>query len=82
VNIQRGRLVSGGRLQVPADFRRLLRLNDGDPVTMQVIDGELHVRPLRDAIARVQARFRKYAQPGASAADELIAERRAEADRE
>jgi len=82
MNIQRGKLVSGGRLQVPADFRRLLGLHDGDSVTMQVIDGELHVRPYRDVIAQVQAQFRQYAKPGVSIADELIAERRAEAERE
>jgi bifunctional DNA-binding transcriptional regulator/antitoxin component of YhaV-PrlF toxin-antitoxin module len=82
MNIQRGKLVSGGRLQVPADFRRLLGLHDGDPVTMQVIDGELHVRPLRDVIAQVQTQFRRYAKQGTSIVDELIAERRAEAEKE
>jgi antitoxin PrlF len=82
MNIQRGKLVSGGRLQVPRDFRRLLGLSDGDSVTMQVIDGELHVRPYRDVIAQVQAQFRQYSKPGVSIVDELIAERRAEAERE
>lgn len=67
---------------MPRDFRRLLGLNDGDSVTMQVIDGELHVRPYRDVIAQVQAQFRQYAKPGVSIVDELIAERRAEAERE
>jgi antitoxin PrlF len=76
MNVQRGRLVSGGRLQVPADMRRLLGLEDGDPVTMRVIDGELHIRPLRDALARVQNRLRGYALEGALLSDELIADRR------
>lgn len=82
MNVQRGRLVSGGRLQVPADFRRLLGLNDGDSVVMEVVDGELHVKPYRDVIAGVQERLRPYIQPGVSIVDELIAERRAEAERE
>jgi antitoxin PrlF len=82
MNVQRGKLVSGGRLQVPADIRRALGLSDGDPVTMEVVDGELRVRPLRETLARIRARLRPYLPAGVSLADELIADRRAEADRE
>ena len=76
MNAQRGKLVSGGRLQVPADIRRALGLADGDPVLLRVVDGELHVRPLHNALSRVQARLRTHIPAGASLSDELIAERR------
>ncbi|RZM08846.1 MAG: AbrB/MazE/SpoVT family DNA-binding domain-containing protein [Sphingomonas sp.] len=79
MSVQRGRIVAGGRLQVPADIRRLLGLADGDPVVMRVIDGELHVRPIRDALSRIQARLRDYVPADADLADELIADRRVEA---
>ena len=82
MNIQRGKLVSGGRLQVPAEIRRALGLSDGDAVTMEVVDGKLLVRPYREVIANVQAQFRQYAKPGVSIVDELIADRRAEAERD
>jgi antitoxin PrlF len=82
MNIQRGKLVSGGRLQVPADIRRALGLKDGDAVTLEVVDGELRVVPYREVIRRVQERFRRAVPPGASLVDEFIAERRAEAERE
>jgi antitoxin PrlF len=85
MNIQRGKLVSGGRLQVPADIRRALGLKDGDTVTMEIVDGRLQIRPYRDVIADVQARMRAHLPPGvtgASVVDEFIAERRAEAERE
>jgi AbrB family looped-hinge helix DNA binding protein len=82
MNIQRGKLVSGGRLQLPAELRRELSLADGDTVLMEVVDGELHVRPLRDAVARVQARLRQFVPADVSLSDELIADRRAAADRE
>lgn len=82
MNAQRGKLVSGGRLQVPADIRRELGLADGDPVVMRVVDGELHVRPMRDVLSRVQARLRAFVPADASLSDELIADRRAEAKRE
>jgi AbrB family looped-hinge helix DNA binding protein len=82
MNAERGKLVSGGRLQLPARVRRELGLNDGDAVLMEVVEGELRVRPYRDVLAGIQARLRKYVPEGVSLADELIAERRAEAARE
>ena len=82
MNVQRGKLVSGGRLQVPADFRRALGLNDGDAVTMEVVDGELRVRSYRETLSRIQERMKPYVIPGVSIVDELIAERRAEAEKE
>jgi AbrB family looped-hinge helix DNA binding protein len=82
MNAQRGRLVSGGRLQVPADMRRELGLADGDPVLLRVAGGELHVRPVKTAVARVQDRLRAYLTGEGSLADELLAERRQAADDE
>jgi len=82
MNVQRGKLVSGGRLQVPAEFRRAMGIADGDAVMMELVDGELHIRPYRDALSRVQARLKKYVPEGISLSDELIADRRAAADHE
>jgi antitoxin PrlF len=82
MNIQRGKLVSGGRLQVPADIRRTLGLADGDPVTLEVVGRTLHVRPLSETLASVRERLRQYIPEGVSLADELIADRRAAAETE
>jgi antitoxin PrlF len=82
MNVQRGKLVSGGRLQLPAELRRALSLTDGDTVLMEVVDGEIHVRPLRDAVMRVQTRLRAFVPADVSLSEELIADRRAAADRE
>jgi AbrB family looped-hinge helix DNA binding protein len=82
MNMQRGKLVSGGRLQVPADIRHALGLADGDAVMMRVVDGVLQVRPARDAVERVQRRLAAYRVPGALLSDELIADRRAAAQNE
>jgi bifunctional DNA-binding transcriptional regulator/antitoxin component of YhaV-PrlF toxin-antitoxin module len=82
MNAERGRLVSGGRLQIPARVRRELGLRDGDAVLMKTVRGELRVRPLRDVVAGIQARLRKFVPEDVSLADELIADRRAEARRE
>jgi antitoxin PrlF len=82
MNSRRGKLVSGGRLQLPAELRRLLSLADGDTVLMEVVDGELRVRPLHDTVARVRARLRQFVPADASLSEELIADRRSAADRE
>ncbi|HMU23193.1 MAG TPA: AbrB/MazE/SpoVT family DNA-binding domain-containing protein [Sphingorhabdus sp.] len=82
MNAQRGKLVSGGRLQVPADIRRALGLADGDPVLLRIVDGELHVRPVHNALSRVQARLRAHIPSGASLSDELIADRRQASEHE
>lgn len=82
MNVQRGKLVSGGRLQLPAEIRRALSLSDGDTVLIEVVDGEIHVRPYRDAVARVQAKLRQYVEPGRSLSEELISDRRAAANNE
>lgn len=82
MNAHNGKLVSGGRLQLPSDVRRELGLADGDQVVMRVVDGELHVSPRRDVLKRIQAMLQPYALVDGSVADELIAERRAEAARD
>jgi bifunctional DNA-binding transcriptional regulator/antitoxin component of YhaV-PrlF toxin-antitoxin module len=58
-------------------MRRVLGLADGDAVLLELVDGEIHVRPLRDAVSRVQARLREYIPAETLLSDELIADRRA-----
>lgn len=79
MNVQRGKIVSGGRVQLPADVRRALSLSDGDTVLIEVVDGEVHLRPMRAAIRRIQDRTRPFRIEGVSVVDELIADRRREA---
>jgi AbrB family looped-hinge helix DNA binding protein len=78
----RVRLGEGGRLVIPAAIRKELGLKVGDDVILEVDDGALRVRSLKDAIAHAQALVRRHVPEGRSLADELIAERRREAARE
>lgn len=77
----RGRVVSGGRLQIPSDVRKELGLADGDDVRLEVVDGELRVRTFKSALARVRAMVRERVPANVSLSDELIADRRDEAAR-
>jgi AbrB family looped-hinge helix DNA binding protein len=78
----RTRIGAGGRLVIPAEIRRALGLEDGEPVVMRVEDGELRIWTISEGIRRVQERAKPYVTPGKLASDELIAERRAEVARE
>ena len=82
MSAERGRLVSGGRLQIPARIRRELGLKDGDAVVMEMVEGELRLRPYRAILAEITASLRQYIPESVSLSDELIADRRAEAERE
>lgn len=79
---QRVKVVEGGKLVIPAAFRREMGISPGDTVIVELDQGELRVRSLSAAIRRVQARMRELNPDGRSLADELIADRRAEAARE
>lgn len=79
----RVRIGPGGRVVIPARFRKALGVDIGDDMVMELKDDELRLRSRRAAIKRVQAMVRKYIpDEKRSLADELIAERREEAARE
>ena len=78
----RTRVGAGGRIVIPAEIRRELGMQEGEPVVMRVEDGELRIWTIDEAIRRVQERAKPYIIPGRLASDELIAERRAEVARE
>jgi len=78
----RARITEGGRVVIPAEFRRQLDLQPGAEVILDVTDGELRIRSLRRAIERAQTLVRRHVPEGVSLADELIRERREAARRE
>ncbi len=75
-------IAEGGRIVIPAKYRRALGLQVGDEVILQLAEGELRILPRRQVAKRVQELVSRYVPSGRSLADELIAERRAEAKRE
>jgi antitoxin PrlF len=77
-----GRVAEGGRIVIPAEYRRALGIAVGDEVILELADGEIHVFTRQHAIERAQALMRQYIPEGRNLVDELIAERHAEAERE
>jgi len=68
----------GGRLVIPAAYRKALGLKPGDEVVLMLEEGEIRVVSTRRAIARSQALVRRYVPEGQSLSGELIRERREE----
>jgi AbrB family looped-hinge helix DNA binding protein len=78
----RTKVSHGGRVVIPAEFRRALGLNEGDEVILFLQDGEVRMVTPERAIDLAQELVRQYVPTGVSLVDELIAERRREAERE
>jgi bifunctional DNA-binding transcriptional regulator/antitoxin component of YhaV-PrlF toxin-antitoxin module len=76
------RIEPGGRVTIPEPLLEKLDLEVGDVVILEEGGGELRLRSLGRAIADIQALVRGYVPEDVSLADELIAERRREAERE
>jgi len=71
----------GGRLVIPAAYRKALALKPGDEVFLVLKDGEIRIVSTRQAIAQAQTLVRRYVPKGRSLSEELIEERHEEAAR-
>lgn len=75
-------VAEGGRVVIPAEYRKALGLQVGDAVILRLEENELRLVTLDQAIARAQAVVRRYVPADRSLSEELLAERRREAERE
>ena len=76
------RIAAGGRIVIPADFRREMGADVGDEVILRFVDGEVHILTRPQAVRRAQALVRNKIPAGRSLVKELLQERRKEAKRE
>jgi AbrB family looped-hinge helix DNA binding protein len=70
-----------GRVVVPSSIRRALSLLPNQPLVAHVEEGRLVIEKRETVLARVKARFSKVPK-GVDLAEELIGDRRKEAERE
>lgn len=74
------KLAIGGRIVIPAEYRRALGIEIGDEIIVRLVDGELRIMTRAEAIKRAQAGVTKHTVKNKrSLVDELSRERRAEA---
>ena len=71
-----------GRIVIPFRMRRALGLKPGDTVVMALEDGALRIEPHGTRLRQIQAELKRFARPGAPASEELVADRREEANSE
>lgn len=78
----RVKVCEGGRIVIPAEFRKAIDVHTGDILMLSLEGNELHLFTVDEAVRQAQEVFRKYIPEGRSIVDEFIAERHAEAERE
>lgn len=78
----RARINQQGRIVIPAECRAAAGINPGDDLLVEVVgEGELRLRTAARAIKAAQDIVARYVPKGRDLVAELIAERRAEAER-
>jgi AbrB family looped-hinge helix DNA binding protein len=76
------KIAAGGRIVIPADFRRQLGAAVGDEVILRLVDGTIHVMTRSQAIRKAQELVRKTIPQNRSLVQELLGERRKDSARE
>ena len=79
---RRVRVDPGGRVVVPAGFRKALGIRNGQEVLMVLDDGFVRLQTVDAALERVRAIARRRRMGSTSVVDDFITERRAEAAKE
>ena len=74
------RVIEGGRIVIPAAVRRSLQIREGDALLLEVEADGIKLRTRAESLRRARERMARFKDPTRSRADELIAERRAEAN--
>jgi AbrB family looped-hinge helix DNA binding protein len=73
------KVCEGGRVVIPAEFRKAMGIEIGDELILHMEHGKIELFTRKQAIQYVQEEFANYVKDGRQLADELITERRNEA---
>jgi AbrB family looped-hinge helix DNA binding protein len=76
------KVTQGGRIVIPAEMRKQLGIEIGEDLNLQLENDSLRVTTRQAALRRIQQKLRELAPEGLSLVDELIADRRREAENE
>jgi len=69
------RIGEGGRVVIPASLRKAMGVSVGDELFVRLVDGELRLMTVRQAVKVAQSLVRRYIPEGSHLASELIEER-------
>jgi AbrB family transcriptional regulator (stage V sporulation protein T) len=79
--VRRGK-VSAGRVVLPAELRKEFGIEDGAEVIFSRTEHGIEIKTLEEVVKQAQEVYTRYLKPGISLADELLRERREEAERD
>ncbi len=75
-------LEANGRVLIPLELRNAMGLTGEKHLFARLVDGELHLMSPAEAIKRAQQMVRQHIPAGVSLVDELLADRRRDAELE
>ena len=78
----RVQIAANGRMVLPAGLRQQLHVEKGGLLIIREDEGRLVLESVDDAVRRAQTLVRLYAPGAQGVTDELLSERRADAERE
>ena len=78
MNVYRGRVSESGRLSLPADVRRLVGLENGGDVVIELDGQTIRVRTVDEVVADAQALMRELLGDRKLTVDDFLADRLAE----
>jgi len=82
MTFQSAKIINGGKLVIPAHFRRETGIAAGGTVVVELTKGELRICSLSSAIKKAQAIVREVVPDDVSLVDRPMGDRRAESKRE
>jgi AbrB family looped-hinge helix DNA binding protein len=82
MNVMLSKIDAGGRLVIPAQMRKALSLENGEPVVLTMVDGELRVRSIASAMAELQAQASSFLSGDSASVSAFLTGRRAETAKE
>ena len=80
--LAKSKIVKGGKVSIPAIYRKSLKLKEGDEIIFSLNNNELALIPVKASLQKVREMINQYHGPNMSLVDKLILERRAEAKNE
>jgi bifunctional DNA-binding transcriptional regulator/antitoxin component of YhaV-PrlF toxin-antitoxin module len=78
----RARISKGGKIAIPAFYRKQLHLEDGEEILFEIQEDRLVLSSLHNALTKARLLVQQHCPPDINLVDELIAMRREEASRE
>jgi bifunctional DNA-binding transcriptional regulator/antitoxin component of YhaV-PrlF toxin-antitoxin module len=81
--LARAKVAKGGKISIPSICRKYLNLRDGEEIIFSINDNnDVVISPMHITLERARKLISKYHNPNKSLVDELINQRRIEAENE